>query len=323
MSKGKIATICIAVVVLIVAIASLLMITWVSVPPDKIALHYTGGPIQGTHFVEVVQPGTGTKAYGLLENMYMLPSTQRTYIISKDPNEGDKKGVDFIAAPSSDNVPFTFEVAVYFKLNTKPETLRQFFEQVCLHDDCWDLDPGKGWDQMLAQYFKPAIDNALRLEAGKYDREHLYHDPNTLVAIQNAVGSSLKDRINNAVGGEYFCGPDSNDNTCTNFGVVVKNPTPPENVVQEYGNTAAAQQHVNTEQSNADAKVKAATGDADAQNARANAKPLTQEQLDYIRAQAMQACATNNNCTLVITDGGTNVNVNTGKNPTTTAAPQK
>ena len=67
---------------------------WKSVPPDKFLLHYTGGPIQGTHYKEEVPPGTHTKFYGLLENYYFLPATQRNYIISADPNRGDRHGVD-------------------------------------------------------------------------------------------------------------------------------------------------------------------------------------------------------------------------------------
>ena len=67
---------------------------WRSVPPDKVLLHYTGGPVQGTHFKEVVAPGTHTRFFGLEENFYYLPATQRTYIISALPNRGDRPGVD-------------------------------------------------------------------------------------------------------------------------------------------------------------------------------------------------------------------------------------
>ena len=73
------------------------LVGWKSVPPDKIMLHYTGGPIQGQHFKEVVPPGTHTKLYGVLENYYLLPATQRTYTFSRDPNAGDKAGTDYIS----------------------------------------------------------------------------------------------------------------------------------------------------------------------------------------------------------------------------------
>lgn len=287
--------------------------TWTSVPPDKIMLHYTGGPIQGTHFVSVVQPGTGNHFYGIMENTYMLPATQRTYIIDKDPNTGEKKGAaDFVSGVSSDNVTFSFEIAVYFKLNTEPKVLRQFFEQICLHDHCTDLGDGGGWDKMLAQYFRPQIENAVRLEAGNYDREHLYRDPATLKKMQADIEGILKDRVNTNLGGPFFCGPDSTATNCTDFTVVVKNPTPPQNVADAYNDTAAAAQKVVTAQNDAAAKVKAAEGERDAQNARAESKPLTQAQIDYVLAQATLACAQNSNCTLVVTPGNGAVNINTG-----------
>jgi regulator of protease activity HflC (stomatin/prohibitin superfamily) len=286
--------------------------TFKSVPVDKIGLHYTGGLFQGQHFEGVIAPGTNTKYYGEFDRIYLLPSTQRTYIVSKDPEAGEQKGADFISAPSSDSVPFTFEAAVYFKLNPKPEVLRHFFEQICLHDNCYDLAPGGGWDKMLAQYFRPQIENALRIEVERYDRDHLYRDPDTLQDIQKAIGPVLTERINAVLGGPFFCGPDATAASCPTFAFVLKNPTPPDNVVKSYSENAASAQDILTSQNQAKARVAAAQGEADAQRARASAPSLTADQIDYIRAQAMQACASNANCTLVITDGGaagTNINV--------------
>jgi len=287
--------------------------TFKAVPVDKIGLHYTGGLFQGQHFKAAISPGTHTKYYGEFDKVYLLPSTQRTYIVSKDPAAGDVRAADFISAPSSDNVPFTFEAAVYFKLNPKPQVLRQFFEQICLHDNCYDLHPGGGWDKMLAQYFRPQIENALRIEVEHYDRDHLFRDPDTLLGIQKAIGPVLNERINAVLGGQFFCGPDATAASCPTFAFVLKNPTPPDNVVKSYADNAASAQDIITAQNQAKAKVAAAQGEADAQRARASAPPLTAEQVDYIRAQAMQACASNTNCTLVITDGGANTNINVGQ----------
>lgn len=294
-----------AVVLLIVGVVWGVMFLggWRSVPPDKVMLHYTGGPIQGTHFKAVVGPGTHTKFYGLLDNYYYLPATQRTYIISKDPSAGDVNKADFISAPSNDNVQFTFEAAVYFKLNTNASVLRQFMEQICFHDHCNDLSPGGGWDAMLAQYFRPQIDNAVRLQVEKFDREQLYRDPNVLLSIQKAVGSGLKERINAVLGGEYFCGPDSSPRGCTDFGFVLKNPTPPDSVVQAYADAAAASQQVVTAQNNAKAKEAVAQGDADAQKIRAEAPVPSQTAIDYIRAQAEAACANAQGCNMTFVNG--------------------
>lgn len=301
-----------AIVALIAVMVLPFITTWDAVPPDKIMLHYTGGPVDGTHFKEVVQPGTGTRIYGMMENLYFLPATQRTYLFDKDPETGDKHGVDYLVGVSSDNVSFTFEAALYFKLNTDPQTLRRFFEQICLHDHCTDLSAGGGWDQMLGQYFRPQIENALRLETGKYDREHLYRDPDTLRSMQADISGDLRDAINKSLGGEYFCGVDSTSTNCTQLTFVLKNPTPPDNVAAAYNDSAAASQKIVTANNDARAKVAAAEGERDAQNTRASASALTEEQLDYIRAQAMLACAQNPSCTLVITQGNTGVNVNTG-----------
>lgn len=286
--------------------------TWEAVPPDKIMLHYTGGPLDGTHFVEVVQPGTGRAFYGLAESLYYLPATQQNYIIDRDPNTGDKGAGDTVVGVSTDNVRFDFEAAVYIKLNTEPHTLRQFFEQICLHDHCTDMSKNGGWDKMLDQYLRPQIENSVRLEAGKYTREQLYRDPESLRAMQTDVERELKDRVNTNLGGPYFCGPDSTPTNCTDFRVVLKNPTPPETVATAYADTAAAAQRVVTAKNDADAKVAAAEGEKNAQNARAQSTPLTQAQIDYVLAQATLACAQNSNCTLIVTPGGTGVNVNTG-----------
>lgn len=308
--KGAIAGAVFAIVTLFVLMFSL---TWGSVPPDKIMLHYTGGPFDGTHFVEVVPPGSGTQLFGLRENLYYLPATQRNYIVDKDPSTGDKEGTDHLVGVSIDNVTFSFEAAVYFKLNTQPQILRQFFEQVCLHDDCTDLVRGHGWDKMLAQYFRPQLENAVRIEAGKYTREELYRDPDTLLKMQRDISSVLNDNITKAIGGEFFCGPTATTTTCPDLTVLIKNPTPPDNVAQAYNDTAASKQRVTTAQNDADAKVAAATGEKNAQDERAKSAPLTQAQIDYIKAQALLACAQNSNCTLVVTDSASGaVNVNTG-----------
>lgn len=297
-----------AVLVLIFGVVFMKMASFEAVPPDKIMLHYTGGPIDGTHFQEIVQPGTGASFYGLMENLYFLPATQQAYIVDKDPATGAKKDVsDSLIGVSSDNVTFTFEAAVYFKVNQNVDAIRSFFEQICLHDHCYTDD---GFKKMEAQYFRPQLENAVRLEAGKYTREQLYRDPTTLVQMQTDISAALNDRITAAIGGEFFCGPDSTATSCPNLTVVIKNPTPPDNVAAAYNDTAAASQAVVTAQNNAKAKVAAATGEKDAQDERAKSAPLTQAQIDYINAQALLACANNTNCTLVITQGGTGVNVN-------------
>jgi regulator of protease activity HflC (stomatin/prohibitin superfamily) len=181
--------------------------------------------------------------------------------------------------------------------------MRQFFEQICLHDDCTDLSAGGGWDQMLAQYFRPQVETALRQEAGKYNYADMWHDPTIRSSIQDAVASVLKDDINTHVGGEYFCGPDSSAAKCSPLQFVLQAATPPQAVVDQYTQTAAARQAVVTAEQQAAAKKAAAQGDADAQALRAAAPPVPPQATEYIKAQAEAACAANPNCKLVIVDG--------------------
>lgn len=302
-SGGVIAAIIGVIVVVLTVLVWLIGATYQATPVDKIGLHYTGGPFQGTHFVSVISPGTHTTYYGEFEHIYYLPATQRTYIITANPNQGDQKGVDTVAAPSKDNVLMNFEGIVYFKLNTDPKVLRTFFEQICLHDGCTDLSPGGGWDAMLSQYFRPQIETAIRSEAGNYPYAAMWHDPTIRASIQAKVASVLKDDINSHVGGEYFCGPDSSPTSCSPLQFVLQAATPPQSVVDQYSATATAQQAVVTAQQQAAAKQAAAQGDAEAQSLRASAPPVPPAATAYIKAQAEAACASNPNCKLVIVDG--------------------
>lgn len=321
--------ICCGVLAVLFLLVGLIGTTYEGTPPDKIGLHYTGGPFDGTHYVGVIQPGSGKQLLGLSENLYLLPARQRNYIISKTTNEGDRTGADFITAPSGHAegekpVSFTLEASIYFMLNQDPQVIREFFEQVCLHDKCWT---DKGWDAMLDQFFRKPLELAVAQETKKYLPDDLYSNPDTLVKINKEISQSLADDINATLGGKFFCGPNSNTKggktSCTDFKVIIKNPTPPKSVTDAYDATFAQKQLIaktqaEAQQAKAEADGKAnaarakAEGDRDAQNTRASAKTLTQEQLDYIRAQALATCAANNNCTLIFSPSGSGVNVNTG-----------
>lgn len=288
---------------------------WKSTPPDKMALHYTGGPIQGVHFKEIVGPGHKTSFVGLLENWYLLPATQRTYIITSEANRGDRKGVDVVTAASKadtingqavPSVPMNIEGSIYFKINTSCKNpngnnkgdcvVRDFMNQICLHDNCTNLDPGGGWDTMLDTYLRPQIEQAIRTEVGKYNYADLWHSPDVRAAVQKAIAPVLASDINNAIGGDYFCGPDSTANSCTPFSFVLSAASPPQAVQDSFTHVAAAQQ-------DAQAKVTAANGDAQAQAARASAPAVPPQATSYIKAQAMASCASNPNCKLIIVEG--------------------
>jgi hypothetical protein len=267
---------------------------WESVPVDKIGLHYTGGPIQGEHFEEVVAPGTRSRFYGLLDNLYKLPATQRNYIMSKHPDEGDARRAEYVGAPSADKVVMEWESATYFRLNRDPEALRRFFEQICLKYRCTDLAPGGGWDHMLADTFRQQIVAAIQEQSRQYSSEDIYASRDTLLKMQADIGATLKRRVNEVLGGEFFCGPTSrgDEANCPEFTFVIKEIGLPGNVRDQYNSNRASL-----------LAVEQAKADAQSQAALRSAPDLTPGQLAYIRAQAELECARRPNCVLVVGNG--------------------
>lgn len=292
---------------------------WKSVPVDKIALHYSGGPLEGQHFEKVVAPGTSARFYGLLEDLYELPATQRNYIMSKNPGERDRRRAEFVGAPTRDNVVTEWESATYFKLNTHGPVARQFFEQICLKYGCTDLSPGGGWDAMLADTFRQQIVAAIQAEARRYSAEEIYSNRDVLLTIQSGVGASLKQRVNDVLGGEFFCGPTytaSRPAECPEFSFVIKEVTLPQDLRDQYHANRAAALGVDRARSEAAQKRVEAEGEAAKQNALRAASELTPAQLAYMRVQAELECARRPECVLIAgnSPGGVLVSPQTNRN---------
>ncbi len=287
---------------------------WKSVDVDKVALHYTGGPVQGEHFEGVIPPGARTRFYGLLENLYELPATQRNYIMSKNPDEGDNRKAEFVGAPAADRVVTQWESATYFKLNTRPEVVRRFFEQICLKYRCTDLSPGGGWDRMLADTFRQQIVAAIQAEARQYGSEDIYGNRDTLLRMQANIGSTLKQRINDVLGGEFFCGPNFRPEMadCPEFTFIIKEISLPENIQNQYNANRASLLAVEKAKADAAQRKVQAQGEAESQATLRAAPELTAGQIDLIRAQAQLECARRPECVFVVGDPSGSVEVNPG-----------
>lgn len=289
-------------VVGLVGVLSLFFQGWRAVPVDKVALHYTGGPIEGEHFEEMIAPGTGTRFYGLFDRLYELPATQRNYIMSKHPDEGDNRRAEYVGAPSADKVVTEWESATYFKLNTRPDVLRRFFEQICLKYRCTDLGPGRGWDRMLADTFRQQIVAAIQEEARHHSSEDIYANPDTLLRMQANIASTLRTRVNGVLGGDFFCGPDfvAEEPDCPEFAFVIKEIAVPANIRDQYSANRAALLAVDE-----------AKAEAERQSALRAAPELTPAQLDYMRAQAELECARREDCVFVVGGDRASVEVTT------------
>lgn len=314
------------VVVLVICVVWLIMFAmgWKSVPVDHVGLHYSGGPIDGEKFVEVIEPGSGATFLGLLDSLVELPITQRDYITSKNPNEGDRKTYDTIKVPAKGGVEMEFEFATYFKLNTSPDVVQKFYENVCIKFNC---DEDSGWDEMLNNNVRKPLENAIQQAVRNYTVNELYAGEagaatgteeaatSLLTQVQEKIAKDLKGNINSTFGADYFCGPTfdrSNPGVCPDFEfqIISAVPTSPD-VLASFSNNAASKNNVLTAENNANAAVAVAEGQRRAQEALANIFSVS-GYVEYLRALAMQECAKNGNCTIIVSDGATGVNVNTG-----------
>lgn len=298
---------------------------WRATPVDHIGLHYSGGPIDGIRFQGVVDPGSGTRFLGIADTLVLLPVTQRDYTASTAP--GADGGP--IIAPARGGVEMQFEVAAFFTLNTGDEVVRQFYERVCVKFDC---TTDVGWDEMLRINFRGPIEQAIQQSIRGFTVDQLYagqsgaqsEDDGEAVAIleqvQDEIAADLKENINDVLGGAYFCGPTFDrdvPDVCPDFEFQITSAFPTsESVRDAFAENAASLQDVITAQNRAQAAVAEAEGQRQAQEA-LNGLYSDPAYIAYLEALALQTCAANSNCTLVITDGGGDgaVNVNTGGPP--------
>src|SRR5688500_2938533 len=289
---------------------------WKSVPIDKIGVHISGGPLEGQKYQGIAEPGSGARFYGLLDRVAELPVNQRNYIVSKHGGEGDRQGEDFIRVPAKGGIAMDFEVSVYFKLNTSDKVLPNFYREICTKYNCTEQT---GWDAMLNDNFRKMLETSMRARVFEFTVDELYAnaqgeksgDQDAIRIIQNEIASALKDNVNSVLGGEYFCGPQFNrekPDVCPDFQFIINSAEPTSEAVRaSFDEQRVALNSVQTAQNKALAKKAEAEGTLAAQQASQAA--LTPEYLRLREIEAMEKCAANSNCTLVITPGGTNVNV--------------
>jgi regulator of protease activity HflC (stomatin/prohibitin superfamily) len=171
-------------------------------PKNRIGISYGGGPFESAHFQRIVQPGSGLFFNGFFDPLYLYPSDQQNYIISLTRGVGATQSPDSIVAPTSDKVAVTYQVAVYFTLNTK--LLRQFHEQLGLKYAAYT---SKGWYNLIRDTFRQQIENALQEETRQISVADIYGNAQQLVGLQNRVQAKISARLQDALGARFFCSP--------------------------------------------------------------------------------------------------------------------
>lgn len=209
------------VVGLIVLIVGLNVLTsFRAIDPGFVGVIQEGGPLDGRGVAKVKRPGTGVEPIGVFNHMREFPATTRNYIISADPTRGDQGGVDVFRTPTADSVIVGVEGQALFRLNLNADVLEDFYFRFGtrrfrgLHP----YEGEEGWNNFLAQQFRPVLDNSLREEIGKYSCPEINAacalakgtdrvDRNTgqnISKIQDAIATTLQNDLNSTLGGPYF-----------------------------------------------------------------------------------------------------------------------
>jgi hypothetical protein len=207
----------ILVVVLVIGGVSLAT-AFKKTPQDKICVSYGGGPFEGEDYQFTKGPGSGRFFNGVRDKLYCYPVTQRSYTITSHPGQGDTDYADAVIAPSKDNIALSFELVVYFEINQ--DTVPEFHKAIGIKTAAFTED---GWRQMLQEYFRPQIDQALQRQSRNYDVVEAYANAAVFREIQTNLDQELPSAITEALTGPYF----------QNFRVVLRHIGIPEGVQAE------------------------------------------------------------------------------------------
>lgn len=246
----------IAVVIVLLALVPLVGSSLKRTPRDKVGISYGGGPIEGAHFQKIVQPGSALFFNGLFDPLYLYPADQQNYIVSQAEGEGDTSASDSIVAPSNDRVQVSYQVAVYYKLNT--DLLREFHEQFGLKYAAYT---SAGWQDLIQDTFRQQIENALQEETRRYDVGDIFGDAELLLTIQTQVQETLSQRLQLAMGEKYFCAPTFQPGgECGDPTFVIKTIGIPDSVLAAFENNRTSAIEVTTKENEVDQREVEAQG---------------------------------------------------------------
>lgn len=184
---------------------------------NEVGLIYEGGLTQDKTYKGLLLPGATNNSIGMGSEVYRYPNDQRSWVSGQD--------APAVTVVSNDEVNLSVPYQLYFTLNTDEETLREFHEKIGVKVKAYKSE---GWTQMLNTYFAPQVDRAMDEAALKFDWRELRSNEETRIKFQREVVVSLKRKINEVVGGNYFCGPNYNGpgTDCGDFTFTVGKPEP-------------------------------------------------------------------------------------------------
>jgi hypothetical protein len=231
------------IVVALLLAAFIVAVGWLSgysrTGPNEVAVIYNGGPLDRKDQRQFIQPSSGLTWTGFWSQdprYYPSADSPRRYIITSDPQRGDRGNVDVVRVPTTDGIDVGLEAKISFTtaFTGRPgdQLLKTFDARYGnrtynepggagrLHP--WEGDEGFG--AFLDTEFRPVLDNALRESIGRFRCEELVSScalvrgaqaPGTavgertnanLLEVQKAIAKALSDDLNSNLGGDYFRG---------------------------------------------------------------------------------------------------------------------
>lgn len=184
---------------------------------NEIGLIYSGGLVEDKEYQGLLEAGSTNNQIGVGSTVYRYPTDQRSWVTGQDAEPID--------TVSDDGIRLRVPYQLYFKLNIDEDTLRAFHENIGIKTEAWTRE---GWVEMLNTYFDPQVDRAIDEAALKFQWRELFASEETRVEFQREVVTSLQRKINEVVGGDYFCGPQYNgpDSECGTYTFTVGKPEP-------------------------------------------------------------------------------------------------
>jgi hypothetical protein len=240
-SVGRGGVVGLVVVLALLLAAFVAAVGWLSgysrTGPNEVAVVYNGGPLDRKDQRQFIQPSSGLTWTGFWSQdprFYPGQDSPRRYIITSDPQRGDRGNVDVVRVPTTDGIDVGLEAKISFTtaFSGRPDDdlLKTFDARFGnrtynvpggggrLHP--WEGDEGFG--AFLDTEFRPVLDNALRESIGRFRCEELVSScalvrgaqaPGTgvgertnanLLEVQKAIAKALSDDLNANLGSEYF-----------------------------------------------------------------------------------------------------------------------
>lgn len=270
-------------------------------------IHIGDGPFENNHCEGVVDPGTRSPA-NFADAVHTVPSRLRSFSVTSAEGTSDRPTGEPLILTAKGGKQLQIELDTRFYANTRTDDdACEFYRNVCAKHHCWEDD---GWVAMLNETFYTPLRTTINEVGPDFEAQALRYNNETKREFVRAVADGFADNQEELLGkGTYFCGQgyDREDKStgCPSISVqlvdirFVCDSESNEVCLEDIPNQRELAQQQEALAVDQAAAARAQQDVADAKNTPAQ---VQQRQLDI-----QEACANNDNCTLIINGSDTNV----------------